>query len=360
MLRHLYFFFILLFLAGCATEDAPPTPADTLIQYSGQTMGTTYNISAVVSDAEDPQVQMLKVLTGGWLLKVNESLSTYMENSIISGINASTDTSVWHPVDKHFVTVFERAKTIHTATEGAFNPALGPLITAWGFGAEAPSELTQEEVDALLKLTSFDAFVLQDSSVKKHVSEAQIDFSAIAKGYGVDVVAELLERQGVTSYFVEIGGEVRTKGMHPDDRPWRAGIDKPSFETNTTRELQAAIDMGDQALATSGNYRNFYVRNGQKYVHTINPSTGYPEESDLLSVSVIGPDCMTADAYATAFMVLGKEKAEALAEAQDGIEAYFITSDGAEGFEETITSGFPEAQSLQMENRKSGIAKPEA
>ncbi|MEM8484125.1 MAG: FAD:protein FMN transferase [Bacteroidota bacterium] len=344
----------LVLFTGC-TNDTPALPVDSLIQYSGQTMGTTYNITAVASHDVTTAPKKLKLLTDGWLIKVNESLSTYIDTSIISRINASSDTSVWHPVDVHFVTVFERAKAIHTSTAGAFNPALGPLITAWGFGADAPSTLTQQEVDALLRLTDFDAFILKDSTLKKLNPGAQVDFSAIAKGYGVDVVAALLERHNIKSYFVEIGGEVRTKGQHPENRPWRAGIDKPSFEQSEVRELQAAITLGNQALATSGNYRNFYVRDGQKYVHTINPETGYPEESDLLSVSVIGPDCMTADAYATAFMVMGKDKAHQMAEAQADIEAYFITADGKGGFEEATTAGFPEAQSLQDVSRSGTV-----
>lgn len=302
-------------------------------------MGTTYRVSVVT---EPSRLASLKTSTDQLLVEINASLSTYIETSLISTINASTDTSTRHPVDHHFATVFKKAREVFTITDGNFNPAIGPLASAWGFGPKKEALPATTKVDSLLLLIDFNDFYWQSSNtLSKRLPQSQLDFNAIAKGYGVDAVAVLLTDAHINNFFVEIGGEVRTKGIHPEGRPWRAGIDKPTMDKNQTREIQAAIEIENMGLATSGNYRNFYVHEGRKYVHTISPFTGYPKESDLLSVSVLAYDCMTADAYATAFMVMGKDQALQLAEQQDGIEAYFIIADSTGNYREMRTSGFP-------------------
>lgn len=314
-------------------------------------MGTTYNITFVGAPATGAQ---LKPSVDSLLVAINASMSTYIPSSLISQLNASQEIENPMAIDDHFAAVFARSIEIHELTASAFNPAIGPLIAAWGFGAQEPRALTDEEVSTLKEHTDFSVFQFdaQNQTVSKSNPNAQIDFSAIAKGYGVDAVGLFLEQKGINNYFVEIGGEVRTRGQHPASRPWRTGIDVPSPNQNTTqRQLQIAINLNDQALATSGNYRNFYVRDGQKYVHTINPFTGYPEESDLLSVSVIAADCMTADAFATAFMVLGSERAMKLASSIENLEAYFIISDASGNLVETKTAGFPPAIDLSSMER---------
>ncbi len=323
-------------VAGCNA------PVEQSIGYNGQTMGTTYQVQVASGAVNTIQ---LKAATDSLLVEINNSLSTYIESSLISTINASRDTSIQYAVDPHFSTVFNKSIEVYNATEGAFNPAVGPLVSAWGFGAQEPQSLSAEQVDSLLYLADFDAFQwhMANATLVKHLAGANLDFSAIAKGYGVDAIAELLEDLDIFDYYVEIGGEIRTAGEHPAGRPWRIGIDKPIADSGQTREIQLAIELQDLSMATSGNYRNFYVKDGRKYVHTINPYSGYPEESTLLSVSVLAQDCMTADAYATAFMVMGQNKAYKLASETSGIEAYFISTDSLDHFTETSTAGFPSA-----------------
>jgi thiamine biosynthesis lipoprotein len=195
-------------------------------------------------------------------------------------------------------------------------------------------------------LVDLSAFVLEaslenegHSTIRKTIPQAELDFSAIAKGYGVDALGTLLEQSGIVDYFVEIGGEVRARGLRADGTGWRFGIERPA---EGERTIHAVVNLRDASLATSGNYRNFYVRDGQKYVHTINPGTGYPEINSLLSASVISDDCMTADAYATAFMVMGFETASAFADSALGLEAFFIASGQADAFVEEATSGMAE------------------
>lgn len=322
-----------LLLQSC---DTPPT----VQQLAGRTMGTTYQVTVPAGKLEATAQAAIDSL----LVAINASMSTYLEHSLISQINVATDTTLRFSVDDHFVTVFKKAQEIYQHTDGAFNPALGPLITAWGFDAELPRNLSSVEVDSLLNIVDFDAFVLdpQASHLVKKRQHVALNFSAIAKGYGVDAVALWLEHNGVSSYFVEIGGEIRTAGQNPAGRPWRTGIDRPEAVEGQPRTLQAVIPLRESAMATSGNYRNFYVRDGVKYVHTINPATGYPEISTLLSATVLAEDCMTADAYATAFMVMGLEQAIQFVEQSAALEAYFISSDENGAYQEYFSSGFPE------------------
>ncbi len=301
-------------------------------------MGTTYMVTYAGQEASS-----LHQATDSLLQVINASLSTYIEASLISQFNALQDIGSPFTLDDHFEYVYDHAVEISRATGGAFNPAIAPLINAWGFGADRRQDPANINVDSLLAISRYDNFSKNaDGQLSKSVAGAQLNFNAIAKGYGVDAVGELLEDAGIQDYFVEIGGEVRVRGLHPEGRTWRVGIDVPNDEPGLERAIQVAIELQDASMATSGNYRNFYVEHGKKYVHTINPETGHPETSSLLSASVIAKDCMTADAYATAFMVMGVEKALALAESTEGLEAYFISAGGEQGeFSESRTSGFP-------------------
>ena len=335
MQRHSITLFIgCFFLFGCS----PEVPA--INSLTGSTMGTTYNITY---PSEAGIKDQLKISVDSLLERINLSLSTYIDSSLISRINsASPNDSI--ALDPHFITVYSKALEVYNATDGAFNPAVGPIVSAWGFGAQPAQDLSHSDVDSLLELIRLDAFSLNASlkSLTKTMAGAQLDFSAIAKGYGVDAVANLLDTNGIDSYFIEIGGEVRTSGIHPSgERHWAVGIDMPAPQGLEDRKVQTVIEIQDRSLATSGNYRNFYIKDGKKYVHTINPFTGYPEESDLLSASVLAADCMTADAYATAFMVLGERKSLALVDQLDDIEAYFITSDSLGNYRQSVSNGFP-------------------
>jgi len=271
-------------------------------------------------------------------VKMNEfdhSLSTYKPNSIISRVN-NNDTTVI--LDHYFETVFKRSLEISKITNGAFDMTVAPLVNAWGFGFKNKLEPEDIPVDSLLQIVGYNKVSLQNHKVIKSDLRIMFDPSAIAKGYGVDVVADFLESKGISNYMVEIGGEIRVKGVSDKNRKWRVGIDRPIDDPSLQkREIQDVLSMEDGAMATSGNYRQFYIKNGKKYAHTIDPKLGYPVQHSLLSASVIAPDCMTADAYATAFMVLGLEKSKAIVEQDPNLEAYFIYAD-EEGKYQTYSS----------------------
>ena len=338
-MNRLYLLAVVL-VAGCAR------PEET-VSFRGKTMGTTYQVSYVSKEwtATAPRRQLAKSIED-LLAEINQSMSTYIESSIISKINASADLREWHPVDRHFQTVFERSREVYRDTNHAFNPAVGPLVNAWGFGPEDPETLPDETaVRTLLKVVNFDSFEFRESppSLKKHIAGARLDFSAIAKGYGVDAIGNLLEQQGVRNYLVEIGGEVRARGQHANGHPWRVGIEKPADNPAEDRTIQMVIELQDAGLATSGTYRNYEVKDGKKIAHIIDPATGYPAQNSLLSVSVVAGDTMTADAYATALMVMGLDAGLRFVEEHQDLHAYFIAADDSNKLVEERSSGFPRA-----------------
>ena len=316
---------------GCQQPRVAP------LSITGETMGTTYHIT--VPPGHDQAA--LKAEIDAHLEAINASLSTYLPTSLISSLNEATDVPSTISLDPHFVRVLEAARSVYGASEGAFNPAVGPLVNAWGFGATLQLKTTEHELSELVELVDFDSFTYdaEAQTLTKTLAGSQLDFSAIAKGYAVDEVAQLLQQANINSYFVEIGGELVTKGQHPEGRPWRAGITQPT-EDASGGQFQSVVSLSDAALATSGNYRNFYEVDGERYTHTINPTTGRPERSSLLSATVVAPSCMLADGYATAFMVLGWEKTKTLVEQTPGIEAYLIGA-GENGFQEWASTGFP-------------------
>lgn len=306
------------------------------MKLEGKTMGTTYHITYLDSAGNDHQQAVDSVLVA-----VNNSMSTYIPTSLISEFNRM-DVEAAMPVDSHFYLVYEVAKSAYLASDGAFDPTVMPLVNLFGFGYEKLGEVDSAKVDSIKAYLRFDAVSVKllhlkgDLSINKElqpaaykdIAEVQLDFSAVAKGYGVDVVGLLLESKGIQNYMVEIGGEVRARGHNASGSLWRIGIDKPQEGAAAGQEFEAIISLDNESMATSGNYRNFKEQDGKKYVHTINPKTGWPEISNTLSVSVIAKDCATADAYATTFMVMGVEKGYELAtrlkEEGTYIEAYFI------------------------------------
>lgn len=249
------------------------------------------------------------------------SLSPFNPSSIISRFNRN-DTAV--VADAWFETVFARSKEVWRDTGGAFDPTVSPLINAWGFGFKTGAPVTPETVDSLWHLVGMERMELVDGRLHKDDPRMSLNFSAIAKGYAVDVVASFLREKGVKNFLVEIGGEVAAQGKNARGETWRVGIDTPDEANVAGGEIEAVVMLDDAALATSGNYRNFRVVNGRRVAHTIDPATGYPVQHSLLSATVLAPDCMTADAYATAFMVLGVDKSLEIAARNPGIEAYLI------------------------------------
>ena len=332
-MRRIGYLVVVLLLAGCSGQ-----PAET-VRFGGQAMGTSYSV--IYKAAPGNAVAQARV--DSLLDALNTSLSTYIEESIISAINASPDTTRWFDLDGHFARVMDRSIELFERSEGALNPALGPLIDAWGFGAEGPGETpSDEDIDRLLRTVDFSSFSYDASrpALKKGHPAASLNFNAIAKGYGVDIVGEFLEAHGVSDYFVEIGGEVRTRGQHPEGRPWRVGIERPAATMLASQTTQEVVNLDNAAMATSGNYHNYFERDGQRYAHILDPATGRSKTTTMLSASVIAPDCMTADAWATAFVVMGLDAAMALVESDPSLEAYFILGgEGEEAFDIRMSSG---------------------
>ena len=226
------------------------------------------------------------------------------------------------------LTVFNKAMEISRETDGAFDITVAPLVNAWGFGFKNGSQPNRQQVDSLRRLIGYEKVTLKDDRIVKQSPDIMLDCSAIAKGYGSDVVARFLQQQGVKNFMVEIGGEVVTSGVNPQRLPWRIGVTKPTDDTLSIKgEIQSVLNVTDLAMATSGNYRNFYYKGGKKYAHTIDPKTGYPVQHSLLSATVLAKDCATADAYATSFMVLGIDGAKKVLEHHPELMAYFIYAD---------------------------------
>ena len=310
--------FIIVLLLGCVLISCNKISSN-YVNFRGFVQGTTYNItySSVDSIVYKDQIEAL-------LAVFDTSLSTYNKQSLITKINNNKSKKT----DEYFNEVFEKSKEVYTKTNGAFDITVAPLVNYWGFGFKNKDEIADTSIVSILNYVGLDKVKLSNSIIEKADPRVTIDANAIAQGYSVDIVAKFLDTKGVSNYLIEIGGELKTKGVNKKGKVWRIGIDRP-FDNNNIpgQNLQAIIKLQDKSLATSGNYRKFYERDGIKYSHTINPKTGYPVNHTLLSVTVIADDCMTADAYATAFMVLGLEKSLQLIKKLDNIEAYFIYSD---------------------------------
>ena len=262
------------------------------------------------------------------LMKVDFSLSPFNEKSVITAVNQNRDVVL----DTLFLDVFTKAMEISRETDGAFDITVAPLVNAWGFGFKNETRPTPRQVDSLLQIVGYKKVRLEDNRIIKQDRRMMLDCSAIAKGYGVDVVARYLRSLGIRNFMVEIGGEVVTSGVNPQRLPWRVGVVKPSEDSlNVNNELQTILNVTDKAMATSGNYRNFYYKNGKRFAHTIDPKTGSPVQHSLLSATVLADECAVADAYATSFMVMGLERAKKLLERHPELMVYLIYDDGKDG-----------------------------
>jgi thiamine biosynthesis lipoprotein len=252
------------------------------------------------------------------------SLNPFNKKSILYQVNHNEEVEV----DDWFITVFNKAKEISELSGGAYDITCAPLVNLWGFGFEKMSEINSRVIDSLKQFVGYQKVWLDGRKVMKADSRLQLNASSIAKGYACDVIAELFDSYGIKNYMVEIGGEIHAKGKNPFGKSWSIEIAKPIDDiTGLMKERQELIHLSDCSLATSGNYRNFYIKDGKKYAHTINPLTGYPLEGNFLSASVIYPDCMTADAFATAFMVLGVDSACSIAGRIPEIDYLFVYTD---------------------------------
>lgn len=257
------------------------------------------------------------------LESVGNSLNVFDEASLVSRVNHTDSLNV----DRHFIRVYNASRKINELSNGAFDPTLGPLIRAWGFEKGHTATGDTLRLDSLLKLTGINSTELKGSIILKENPEIQFNFSAIAKGYGCDAIAEMLERNGVSSYLIEIGGEIRCNGHNPENGKWRISIDRPVLSDSVLHESQCVVEVGSAGIATSGNYRNFKRVKTGIYGHTISTETGRPVQTDILSATVVADDAMTADGLATAMMAIGSKKAAELAETTN-TAVLLILSDG--------------------------------
>ncbi len=298
---------------------------------SGDVFGTSYSV------IYDKDVDYTKSFDSLFAV-INTSLSTYIPDSDISKINRNESNSI----DDHFITVFNASKVIYNKTQGVFDPTIGVVVNAWDFGPQGKIvALDSLKIDSLMQYVGFDKVNRVDHTVLK-LKGAFIDFNAIAKGYGVDVIANFLEQKKVDNYLVEIGGEIRSKGINAEkDSNWKVGLDQPRFDGE--QSILKAISIKDEAMATSGTYRKFKVdENGNRYAHIIDTKTGYPSKTNVLSVSVIAKDCMTADAYATAFQAMGIEGVKEFLQSHPELKAFLVFENDKNEFETLSLNGFPE------------------
>ncbi len=270
------------------------------------------------------------------LKEVDNSLSPYNPNSIITRINHNEDTIL----NTHFIDVFTLSQKISAETEGAFDITVAPLVNAWGFGFKHAINMNESKIDSLKQFIGYTKIKMEGNKILKDDERIMLDCSSIAKGYGVDVVGKLLKSKGIKNYMVDIGGEVVLSGKNSKMKKWRIGINKPVDDSlSINQELQTILETSDVGMATSGNYRKFYYKDGKKYAHTIDPRLGYPVQHNILSATVIAKDCTTADAYATAFMVMGLDKAMAFCETHPDLNAYFICNGEGEKYAIHYTPG---------------------
>ncbi|WP_300437337.1 FAD:protein FMN transferase [Christiangramia sp.] len=305
-------------------------------EHNGEALGTTYMIRYFSDTDLDFKKSLDSIFDN-----INSSMSTYITKSDISRINRG-DTTV--QVDDHFVNVFNTSDKVFKETYGFFDPTVGVLVNAYGFGPEkALKQIDSVKLDSLQNLVGFEKIKLkEDRTIQKDDPLVYLDFNAIAKGYTIDVIAEYLESKNVENYLIELGGELRAKGRNlENDNHWVVGIDDPNQEKGD-RSLQAKVKLENAAMATSGNYRKYRMDTltGQKYVHTINPKTGEAERSNLLSASVLAENCMMADAYATAFMALGLDRTKEVLQNLEAVEVYILYSSKEGKMEIFSTPGF--------------------
>jgi len=305
-----------------------------IITVSGPVFGTSYSVKYYSNSSLNFESQFDSLF-----YVINKSMSTYQVNSDISKINRNEDAIV----DQHFINVFEASKEIYNETDGAFDPTIGAVVNAWNFGPEGNIEhLDSLKIDSLMLSVGLNNVKQVDNKIIKEYPNTFIDFNAIAKGYAVDVIGEFLEGKNIDNYLVEIGGEIRTRGNNVEKQSnWRVGVEMPHFDGS--QSIIKAISIHDESMATSGTYRKFKTdENGNKYSHIIDAKTGYPSKTKLLSISVITDNCMTADAYATAFKAMGIDEVKGFLKTHPELKVFLIFENENNQLETLTLNDFPE------------------
>lgn len=314
-MKYIFSFFILFFFS-CSSLNPP-----ILVQNTGETQGTFYHIQYLSVNGESYKIKIDSLLS-----KIDSSVSIYKPYSIISRLNKGEEVQT----DDIFNSVYSDAVRVYNNTKGYFDCTVSPLVSYWGFyknWGQEDIDIDSSEIKDILKNIGTHRTERMDGSVYLDAG-VQIDFNAIAQGYSVDLIADLLENKGIQNYLIEVGGEIKAKGVNADADIWRVGIDKPLEEMDVEDRFQFILELDNKSLATSGNYRKFYEKDGVKYSHTINPMTGFPVQNRLLSVTVVTNECSLADAYATAFMAMGVEKTKKIIEfIDDQLDVYLVYTD---------------------------------
>ena len=324
-MKNIIIVLFVLFLFSCKKE-----PKNTKL--TGEVFGTSYS---VIYDSDTNYQKQFDSL----FYVINKSMSTYQANSDISKINRNEAFNI----DAHFVHVFDASKEIYKQTQGVFDPTIGAVVNAWDFGPEGKiASLDSLKIDSLMLSVGLDKVKRNNFKIEKQNPNTFIDFNAIAKGYGVDVIGLFLEDKNIANYLVEIGGEIRARGKNVvKQSAWKVGVEEPHFDS--TQSVLKAISLHDEAMATSGTYRKFKTDSlGNRYSHIIDAKTGYPSKTNLLSISVIAKDCMTADAYATAFKAMGIENVKQFLQSHPELKVFFIFENDKNEFETLSLNGFPE------------------
>jgi FAD:protein FMN transferase len=294
-----------------------------LVTYKGSVQGSFFHIkfyggSDSISAINDID-SLFKV--------IDQTASLYDSTSMISKVNDNMKTEL----NEHFIKLFNKSQEVSQATGGCFDITVGPLVKAWGFWKKKGMDLSQKQVDSLLTFVGYNKVRMVNTGKGSHIlkehQETMLDFNAIAQGYTADVIADYFNNKKITDYLIEIGGEVRASGTKEGNISWVVGIEKPAKNSEAEQLIQEKVELKNKSMATSGNYRKYFIKDGIKYSHTIDPATGYPVHHSLLSVTVLADDCSSADAYATAFMVMGLDKAKDFLKNHSEMEAYFIYSD---------------------------------
>lgn len=317
---------LLVFISSCQPKKSE------YLKIAGYAQGTSFHITYENSNNENYGDAIDSILRA-----FDKSCSMYDSTSIISRIN-NNDPNV--EADDWFIDVFKKSAEVNALSEGALDITVGPVVRAWGFGAKPMAKHDTAYIDSLLQYVGMEKVKLVGRKVIKQLPGVSLDVNAVAQGYSVDVLAKFFDHKGIKNYLVEIGGEVRSKGTNAKNTLWHVGIDRPADDNLIPgQQIQAIIELNNKSLTTAGNYRKFFVENGVKYGHTIDPKTGYPAKNTLLSATVVADDAVTADAWDTAFMVLGLEKSKEILKKLKGIDVYFIYSNDKGEYEIYLSDG---------------------
>ena len=327
---------LLALILSCTKSEVPEQLA-----LSGKTMGTTFSVKYYPSKKTAPSQDLLKQIDQK-LLAINTEMSTYMDQSEIEKFNRLKTTDSWFKISPGFYWVIKTAMALAEKTDGVYDPTIGPLVDLWGFGAVKSKAVPSfDDIEKTKQRVGYKKLVVNEDQpmIRKTQSDLRIDLSSIAKGWAVDEVGRLLESNSIESYMVEIGGEIRTKGLKPDQTLWQLGVSSP--DSKGFDSVQKIVLLQDAALATSGDYRNFFVVDGKRYAHVLDPRTGSPALSTIASVSIINDsgDCTQADAVATALLAMGLEKAQEFA-LENKLPVFIVHHTGEEEYSEWMTPEF--------------------